>query len=127
MTWPGPRSTAIAEIHHLNTLADAIYKQYRAGEREVNQLRDLAKQATDPEEQAELKAAADALGGALYRQHLMQRDLDGFVNFLYASDMMTSDDDIDPMDRGTRCAGEIPGRARSTRSAYWTAHALRTR
>ena len=83
----------LSEIHHLNTLADAMYKQYRAGEREVNELRDLAKQATDPDEKAELKAVADALGGALYRQHLMQRDLDGFLNYLYASDMMASDDD----------------------------------
>ena len=38
-----------------------------------------------------MKASADALGGALYRQHLIQRDLDGFVNFLEASDMMTDD------------------------------------
>jgi hypothetical protein len=79
------------EIHRLTSLADSIYKQYRAGLGEVNQLRDLAKQATDPDEQAEMKAAADALGGALYRQHLIQQDLDGFVAFLEASDMMTDD------------------------------------
>ena len=80
-----------SEIHRLSSLADSIYKQYRAGLAEVNRMRELSKQATDPEEQAELKAAADALGGALYRQHLIQRDLDGFVAFLEASDMMTDD------------------------------------
>ena len=79
------------EIHRLTSLADSIYKQYRAGLSEVSQLRELAKQATDPAEQAEMKASADALGGALYRQHLIQRDLDGFVAFLEASDMVTDD------------------------------------
>ncbi|HUA09586.1 MAG TPA: hypothetical protein VMA98_09950 [Candidatus Acidoferrales bacterium] len=81
-----------AEIHHLDSLASSIYKQYRAGEQEVDQLRALAAKDTDPTEKAALKASADALGGALYRQHLMQRDLDGFVAFLYASDMTTGDD-----------------------------------
>lgn len=80
-----------AEIHRLTSLAGSIYKQYRTGLGEVDELRDLAKQATDPQERAELKASADALGGALYRQHLIQRDLDGFVAFLEASDMMTDD------------------------------------
>lgn len=79
------------EIHRLTSLADSIYKQYRAGLGEVNKLRELAKQATDPQERAEMTASADALGGALYRQHLIQRDLDGFVAFLEASDMMTDD------------------------------------
>jgi hypothetical protein len=101
----------LAEIHHLNTLADAIYKQYRTGEHEVNQLRDLAKQATDPDEKAELTAVADALGGALYRQHLMQRDLDGFVNYLYAADMMASDDDMtqDPDAPRRQLLQDVPG------------------
>lgn len=101
----------LAEIHHLNTLADSIYKQYRAGEREVNELRDLAKQATDPEEKAELTAVADALGGALYRQHLMQRDLDGLVNYLDASDMMASDDDTtqDPDAPRRQFLQDVPG------------------
>src|SRR5208283_3221822 len=112
----------LAEIHHLNALADSIYKQYRAGEREVNELRDLAKQTSDPDEKAELKAVADALGGALNRQHLMQRDLDGFVNFLYASDMMTSDDDIthDPDAPRHQILDDIPGARPLDSSAYWT-------
>lgn len=112
-----------SEIHHLNDLADAIYKQYRAGEREVNELRDLASKATDPDEKAELKAVADALGGALYRQHLMQRDLDGFVNYLYASDMMASDDDPtrDPDAPRRQFLEDIPGaRPLNGLSPIWT-------
>jgi hypothetical protein len=41
-----------SEIHRLSSLADSIYKQYRAGLAEVNRMRELSKQATDPEEQA---------------------------------------------------------------------------
>lgn len=100
-----------SEVHHLNILADDMYKQYRAGEREVTELRTLASEATDPDEKAALKAVADALGGALYRQHLMQRDLDGFVNYLYASDMMASDDDStrDPDAPRRQFLDDVPG------------------
>jgi hypothetical protein len=106
-----------SEIHRLSSLADSIYKQYRAGLAEVNRMRELAKQATDPEEQAELKAAADALGGALYRQHLIQRDLDGFVAFLQASDMMTDDNADGPRHPMTQ---DMPGASPREMSAYWT-------
>jgi len=78
-----------AEISRLTALADSIYHQYRSGSAEVEQLRALEQQATDPIEKSELKAAGDALGGALYRQHLIQRDLDGFVAYLNAADMNT--------------------------------------
>ena len=76
-----------AELQHLEWLADAMYRDYRNGEADVARLRDLAAKATDPKEKADITAAADALGGALYRQHLMQRDLDGFVAYLEAGDM----------------------------------------
>jgi hypothetical protein len=106
----------VHELRRLSSLADSIYKQYRAGETEVNELRELAKQATDPDEKAELKAAADALGGALYRQHLIQRDLDGFVAFLQASDMMTDDNADGPRHPMTQ---DMPGAAPQEMSAYW--------
>jgi len=80
------------EIHRLEDLGDSIYKSYRSGEAEVKQLRDLASKASDPAEKASLTEAADALGGALYRQHLVQRDLQGFTAFLDASDMMSDFD-----------------------------------
>jgi len=104
------------ELHRLSTLADSIYKQYRAGENEVSELRELAKQATDPDEKAELKAAADALGGALYRQHLIQRDLDGFVAFLQASDMMTDDNADGPRHPMTQ---DMPGGSPQEMNVYW--------
>jgi hypothetical protein len=78
------------EIQRLENFSDALYKQYRSGENEVKQLRDLAAKTTDTDEKAEVTAAADALGGALYRQHLVQRDLDGFLAFLNASDMASN-------------------------------------
>jgi hypothetical protein len=106
----------LAEIHRLSSLADSIYKQYRMGEKEVNELRDLAKQATDPDEKTELKAAADALGGALYRQHLIQRDLDGFVSFLEASDMMVDDSADGPRHPMTQ---DMPGANPQELSSYW--------
>lgn len=106
----------LSEIRRLSTLADSIYKQYRAGETEVNELRDLAKQATDPDEKADLKAAADALGGALYRQHLIQRDLDGFVAFLQASDMMTDDNADGPRHPMTQ---DMPGASPQEMNVYW--------
>lgn len=75
------------EIQRLWNLDDSIYKDYRKGLEDVDKLRDLAKTAQDEQEKVELKAAADALGGVLYRQHLIQRDLDGFLAYLDATDM----------------------------------------
>lgn len=80
------------EMQRLTTLADGMYRAYRSGEAEVNRLRDLAKTAKDKSEQTDIKASADALGGALYRQHLIQRDLDGFVAYLQAGDMRRDSD-----------------------------------
>lgn len=84
------------ELHRLEDLSTAIYRGYRTGENEVGEMRELATKAKDPQEKAELLASANALGGALYRQHLMQRDLDGFLAYMNASDMITGDRD-DPM------------------------------
>jgi hypothetical protein len=48
--------------------AEAIRVASSAGDVEVKKLREYANAATDPQRKAELKAFADALGGALYRQ-----------------------------------------------------------
>jgi hypothetical protein len=109
------------EIMRLENLADDIYRQYRSGENEVKLLRALAQAAADAGEKTELKEAADALGGALYRQHLIQRDLDGFVAFLNTADMRGTWDEtesnaarsIEPTDV-LGSAGENEGPA-----AYW--------
>ncbi len=71
--------------------ADSITKDWKDGEKEVGRLRDLAQKSTDPDEKAELKASADALGGALWRQRKIARDLDGFIAYLYAEEMRLND------------------------------------
>ena len=75
------------ERARLNMTADAMYREYRQGEGEVGRLRALAKSAKDPQQKEDLNASADALGGVLYRQHLIQRDMDGFLAFLDAGEM----------------------------------------
>lgn len=77
----------------LDNVASAMYKTYRAGEDEVGHLRALAKSATDKEQKKDLEDTADALGGVLYRQHLIQRDTDGFLAFLDAGEMIGTYDD----------------------------------
>ncbi len=83
----------VDEENRLNELATSIYREYKSGMHEVQELRALAKTATNPQEQQAVKGSADALGGALHRQHLIQRDLDGFVAFLNTADMRTVDPD----------------------------------
>ena len=93
------------EEQRLSNLADSIYRQYRSGMTEVNRLRDLVKTAPTDQEKAALKASADALGGALYRQHLIQRDLDGFVAFLSTADMRS----LSPDDARNQASLTDPG------------------
>lgn len=78
-------------VDKLVEYADAVTKEWKDGEKEVNHLRDLAQKAVDPDEKAELKASADALGGALWRQRKVARDLDGFIAYLYAEEMRRGD------------------------------------
>jgi len=55
-------------IEALMKQAEAIRIASSSGDVEVKKLREYAAAATDPERKAELKAFADALGGAMYRQ-----------------------------------------------------------
>jgi hypothetical protein len=55
-------------IQALMKQAEAIRVASSAGDVEVKKLREYANAATDPQRKAELKAFADALGGAIYRQ-----------------------------------------------------------
>src|SRR5262249_17744699 len=104
----------------LDNVADAMYKAYRAGEDDVNHLRALAKAATDKDEQKALDDAADALGGVLYRQHLIQRDMDGFLAFLDAGDMLGTFDDLRKQDDISYGAGGTDTRTGlSNAPSYW--------
>ena len=80
------------ELQQLQHVADDMYRAYRSGLSEVDRLRDLAKTAKDKDEQEQIKSSADALGGVLYRQHLIQRDLDGFIAYIQAGDMRRDSD-----------------------------------
>jgi hypothetical protein len=59
--------------------AEAIAKAAKAGDAEVKRLREYAVNSPDPKRKEELKAFADALGGAIYRQQKaaveVQRDV----------------------------------------------------
>jgi hypothetical protein len=59
----------------LMSFASKIRVSASAGDAEVKRLRELAAAESDPERKAELKAFADALGGALFRQKLAADDL----------------------------------------------------
>jgi hypothetical protein len=79
-------------IHDLDRLAGDMRADAVHGVGEVKRLRELAEKSTDPTRKAELKAFADWLGGALYRQKKVAMDLDGFVAYLEYRDMATPDE-----------------------------------
>lgn len=70
--------------NNLNALGDAakaLMQQSRSGDDEVKRLRKLAEQSKDPAQAKELKAFADELGGALWRQQKIARDINGFLSY----------------------------------------------
>jgi hypothetical protein len=76
----------------LGNLAISLDESAVSGSSEVKRLRALAEKSTDAVRKKELKAFADALGGALWRQHKVARDLNGFLDSMDAKDMMTNDE-----------------------------------
>lgn len=82
--------------NNLQTLGDyakTLMKQSRSADDEVKRLRAIAAKSKDPVQQKELKAFADELGGALWRQQKVARDLNGFLAAVDFRDMMTLDED----------------------------------
>jgi hypothetical protein len=73
----------------LGEFAKNLTLQSRAADDEVKRLRALAARSTDPQEQKELKAFADSLGGALWRQQKIARDLNGYLASVDFQDMAT--------------------------------------
>lgn len=75
-------TNTIARRNNLQTLGDYA-KELRAravsGDREVQKLREIANKSSDPVQKKELKAFADELGGALYRQKKIANDLNGLL------------------------------------------------
>jgi len=82
-------------IHRRNNLAALgdfaknLTLTSKAADDEIKRLRALAAQSKDPNEQKELKAFADSLGGALWRQQKVARDLNGYLASVDFQDMAT--------------------------------------
>jgi hypothetical protein len=74
-------------ITQLDAYATELHDNAVRGVGEVKRLRALAQTSKDPVRKSELKAFADALGGALYRQKKAAADLTGFIAYLQARDM----------------------------------------
>ncbi len=81
---------AIHRRNGMNTLAElasTLMKQSRAADNEVKRLRAIAARTTDPQAAKDLKDFADELGGALWRQQKVARDLNGLLAYEDFRDM----------------------------------------
>ncbi len=65
----------------LGDLAKTLTQQSRAADDEVKRLRAMAASSKDAQEGKDLKAFADELGGALWRQQKVARDLNGYLAY----------------------------------------------
>jgi hypothetical protein len=69
-------------MNDLATLAGRVRMASAAGNAEIKRLRAMAAQTTEPSRKAELKAFADALGGAIARQRKIAVDLDKMLTII---------------------------------------------
>jgi hypothetical protein len=74
-------------LNALGDMAKTLMQQSRSGDDEVKRLRDLAKKTKDPNEAKALEQFADELGGALWRQQTIARDMNGFLAYVDFHDM----------------------------------------
>ncbi len=84
-------------LHRLDDLGGAIAQAVRRGDREISALRALAAKETNPEKKKQLLDFINSLGGAIYRQKKIGRDLDGFVAGMYARSMYHVSEDEEKM------------------------------
>lgn len=80
-------------LQSLGDLAKTLTLQSRGADDEVKRLRELAAHAKDPAEAQSLKDFADELGGALWRQQTIARDLNGYLANVDFRDMTAWDED----------------------------------
>jgi hypothetical protein len=88
-------SNAITKRNNLQQLGDLaknLMLSARAGDDEVKRLRKLAAESKDPDEAKALKDFADELGGALWSQQKVARDLNGFLAYVDFRDMAKFDE-----------------------------------
>lgn len=82
------------QLHYQNAVqqmldsASKMTTAARAGDDNVKRLRLVAQQTKDPKDKAALLAFADQLGGALWRQQEVARDLAGFGVYLMTRESM---------------------------------------
>lgn len=88
-------------LNALGDLAKNLMKQARSGDDEVKRLRALAHDSKDPQEQKDLADFANALGGALWRQQKIARDLNGYLAAVDFQDMAKFDDGQQQMNQAT--------------------------
>lgn len=74
-------------LNALGDMAKTLMQQSRSGDDEVKRLRDLAKKTKDPAEAKALLDFANELGGALWRQQRIARDMNGFLAYVDFHDM----------------------------------------
>ena len=79
-------------LNDLGDYAKKINLEALAGDAEIKRLRKLAAESTDPQRKKELTAFANWLGGAMWRQRKVARDLNGFVATMDFYDMSTLDE-----------------------------------
>ncbi len=137
-------------LQALGNLAKALVMQARSGDDEVKRLRRIAAQTKDPDNAKALKTFADALGGALWTQQKIGRDLNGFLAYQDYRDMSKwgeSGEEMNqalfgvpdpltemPVDMGPRrgtgaainiplhpASGHDPAEANATQQAKWAA------
>lgn len=106
-------------IHHSNglkalgDLAKNLMQQARAGDDEVKRLRKIAADSKDPDEAKALKDFTDELGGALWSQQKVARDLNGFLAYQDFRDMSQWSESGEQMNQATTgvkdpFSGEVP-------------------
>ncbi len=79
-------------MNALGDMAKTLMQQARSGDDEVKRLRKIASQTKDPKAAKDLKDFADELGGALWRQQKIARDLNGFLAYEDFKEMATPTD-----------------------------------
>ncbi len=97
----------------LGDLAKSLLQTARSGDDEVKRLRKLASETKDPNEAKALKDFADELGGALWSQQKVARDLNGFLAYTDFRDMSKLDESQKQAMQGTigvddPFSGEVP-------------------
>jgi hypothetical protein len=85
----------------LGDLAKNLMQAARSGDDEVKRLRKLAAETKDPDSAKALKDFANELGGALWRQQKVARDLNGFLAYQDFHEMAQWDDSQKAMNQAT--------------------------